>query len=243
MEWFKWIFGNRFWPFPPTSSVSFMHLHEWDWWAFWWSGESLCPVFPQNTCRCLKFCLLYFQFYFVTFSSSNSCLKLRYSFSKHLTICLYLLCSILSCFCTALCYAHCLNVWKNTAHIPDDNILLCFCVNDSQTLSNAQKWNHNVCGRHYYRLCHFLLLVKGLYKVNQGHWSKNRPLQIFFLALLISLPFPNSGENISYLQKMRYIIQQILNPSVYLFLLIHFQNPSIVCGDYHLCLVFLKTFQ
>lgn len=183
MEWFKWIFGNRFWPFPPTSSVSFMHLHEWDWWAFWWSGESLCPVFPQNTCRCLKFCLLYFQFYFVTFSSSNSCLKLRYSFSKHLTICLYLFCSILSCFCTALCYAHCLNVWKNTAHIPDDNIQLCFCVNDSQTLSNAQKWNHNACGRHYYRLCHFLLLVKGLYKVNQGHWrwcAKQTIANIFF---------------------------------------------------------------
>lgn len=151
--------------------------------------------------------------------------------SKHLTVCLYL-----PCFCTAVYYAHCLNVLKKYSPylIPDDNIQLCFCVNDSQTLSNAQKWNHNVCGRHSYGLCHFLLLVKGLYKVNQGHWRwrAKQPIAIFFRPYSSVYLFQTPEKTFLTLQKMRYIIQQILNPSVYLFLLIHFQNPSIVCGDY-----------
>lgn len=107
-------------------------------------------------------------------------------FPKHLTICLYLLYSILSCFCTAVYYPHCLNVLKKySPYSPDDNIQLCFCVNDSQTLSNAQKWNHNVHGRHYYGLCHFLLLVKGLYKVNRRHWRwcAKQTTAIYFLDL------------------------------------------------------------
>lgn len=212
-----------------------MHLHEWDWWAFWWSGELLCPVFPHNTCRWLKFRLLYFQFYFVILKFLSETQK-RF-FSKHLTICLYLLYSILFLRGSVLCPL--LERFKKIVHIPDDNIQLCFCVNDSQTLSNAQKWIHNVCGRHYYGLCHFLLLVKGLYKVNQGMEMEMvcktdhcnlffcffRPYSSVYLFQTPEKTFPT-------LQKMRYIIQQILNPSVYLFLLIHFQNPSIVCGDY-----------
>lgn len=147
------------------------------------------------------------------------------------------------CISSILCYPvfaqRCINptawtFWKNTAHKPDDNIQLCFCINDSKTLSKCTEMKSQCVWEALLWVMSFPAAGKRFIqgKPGVGDGVQNRPLQFCFRPYSSVYLFQTPEKTFLTLQKMRYIIQQILNPIVYLFLLIHFQNSSIVYGDY-----------